>query len=68
MICLRDLYGCGDISKPHNVSFERALESVRAIAYTEADAVKIQPYTADTLTIDCDSEYIRIKGDTLWEG
>ena len=56
-----------ELSANHNQDIERAEQSIRAVADTGADAVKLQTYTADTLTIPCDNEYFRIKG-TLWEG
>ena len=56
-----------ELSANHNQSLERAEQSIRAVADTGADAVKLQTYTADTLTIPCDNEYFQIKG-TLWEG
>ena len=33
-----------------------------------ADAVKLQTYTPDTITIDCDNEYFQIKQGTIWDG
>ena len=56
-----------EVSANHNHSIERAEAIIRAAADAGADAVKLQTYTADTLTIPCDNEYFRIKG-TLWEG
>lgn len=56
-----------EISANHNQSAERAENIIRAAAMSGADAVKLQTYTADTLTIPCDNEYFRIKG-TLWKG
>ena len=46
---------------------EVALESVRAAKETGADAVKIQTYTADTITLNCDADDFKVKG-TLWDG
>ncbi|MDF7825518.1 pseudaminic acid synthase [Pontiellaceae bacterium B12227] len=61
-------YIIAELSANHNGSLERARESIRAVATTGADAVKLQTYTADTLTIDCDNEYFKISGGTAWDG
>lgn len=60
-------YVIAELSANHNHCFDRAEALVRAAAEAGADAVKLQTYTADTLTIDCDNEYFRISG-TLWDG
>lgn len=61
-------YIIAEISANHNGSLDAALELVRLAKECGADAVKIQTYTADTLTLDCDNEYFRISGGTLWDG
>lgn len=56
-----------ELSANHNHNFETAVETVKAAKKSGADAIKLQTYTADTLTIDCANDYFKIKGDTLWD-
>lgn len=56
-----------ELSANHNGSLETALETVRAAKRAGANCIKLQTYTADTLTIDSDKEDFIIKG-TIWEG
>lgn len=59
----------GEMSGNHNGDVDRALQIVDAVATAGATALKIQTYTADTLTIDADTEPFRVKGDHgLWGG
>lgn len=56
-----------ELSANHGHRLDVALESVRAAAAAGADAVKIQTYTADTITLNCSREDFQVKG-TLWDG
>lgn len=59
----------GEMSGNHNGDIERALEIVDAVAASGAQALKIQTYTADTLTIQSDKPAFRVAGDhELWGG
>lgn len=57
-----------ELSANHNGSLETALETIRAAKACGADAIKLQTYTADTMTLACDKEDFMIKGGTLWDG
>lgn len=57
-----------ELSGNHNGQLERALALVQAAHAAGADGVKLQTYTADTLTIDSDQPWFRIAGDNAWRG
>ena len=59
-------YIVAELSANHNQKYEEADELVRTAYKCGADAVKLQTYTPDTLTIDCKNEYFKVKG-TIWE-
>jgi N-acetylneuraminate synthase len=56
------------MSANHNQDFDQAVRILHAAKEAGADAVKLQTYTPDTLTIPSDKEYFRIGGGTLWDG
>ena len=61
-------YFIAEMSANHNQDLDVACEIIRAMKEAGADAVKLQTYTPDTLTIDCDREDFLIGKGTIWEG
>ena len=62
------VYIIAELSANHNQNFSEAVKLIHAAKEAGADAVKIQTYTPDTLTIRCNNEYFRICKGTQWEG
>lgn len=57
-----------ELSANHLQDYGRAEETIRAAQAAGADAVKLQTYTPDTITMDCDNEYFQITQGTIWDG
>ncbi|MGD8393515.1 MAG: N-acetylneuraminate synthase family protein, partial [Desulfobacterales bacterium] len=58
-------YIVAEISANHNQEFDQAVNLVMAAKEAGVDAIKLQTYTPDTLTIDCDNKYFNISG-SIW--
>jgi len=56
-----------ELSANHGHRLDTALESVRAAKEAGADAIKIQTYTADTITLDSREPDFIVKGTSLWD-
>lgn len=57
-----------ELSANHGHDINIAKETIRSAKEAGADAIKMQTYTADTLTIDCDNEYFKLDSGTIWDG
>ena len=57
-----------ELSANHGHKLENALASVHAAKAAGANAIKIQTYTADTITLDCNAEDLQVKSGTMWDG
>ncbi|MCT7617380.1 pseudaminic acid synthase [Aliarcobacter butzleri] len=57
-----------ELSANHNGSLQTALNSIKAAKECGANAIKLQTYTADTLTLNSRNEDFMISGGTLWDG
>lgn len=60
-------YVIAELSANHNGVLQKALDTISEAKKRGADAIKLQTYSADTMTIDCDSEEFMINGG-LWDG
>ncbi len=56
-----------ELSANHNGSLQTALDTITEMSVSGADAIKLQPYTPDTITLDCDNEMFTISQGTLWD-
>ncbi|KEH88684.1 MULTISPECIES: pseudaminic acid synthase [Clostridium] len=57
-----------EMSANHMQNYDRAVEIIKKAKWAGADAIKLQTYTPDTITLDCDNEYFQIKQGTIWDG
>jgi pseudaminic acid synthase len=62
------IYIVAEMSANHNQDFAQAVQLIKVAKEAGADAIKLQTYTPDTITIDCGNEYFRIGKGTIWEG
>jgi pseudaminic acid synthase len=57
-----------EISANHNNDYDQTVELIQKAKEAGADAVKLQTYTPDTITLKCDKPDFQIKGGTIWDG
>jgi len=62
------VYCIAEVSANHNQEFSQAIRIIEAAKEAGADAVKLQTYTPDTMTIESQQEHFRVGGGTLWDG
>ena len=62
------VYIVAELSANHNQKYDEAVKLINAAKETRADAVKLQTYTPDTITIQSDKPEFRIGGGTIWDG
>lgn len=63
----KPVYIIAEMSANHNMDYNRARQIVQAAAQSGADAIKLQTYTPDTITIDCDDDCFKTQSK-IWEG
>lgn len=61
------VYIIAELSANHNGDINNAINTIRAAKEIGANAIKLQTYTADTITLNCDSDDFIIKGTNLWD-
>lgn len=57
-----------ELSANHNQDRQLAIETIKAAKESGADAIKFQTYTPDTITIDSEKDYFKLKHGTIWDG
>lgn len=66
--CIDPVFIIAELSANHNQNFDNAVKLIKEAKKAGADAVKLQTYTPDTITINCSNEYFQIKQGTIWDG
>ncbi len=64
----KDLFIVAELSANHNRNLDLAIKTIEAIARSGADAVKVQTFTAESLTLDVDNDFFGPRKDGLWKG
>ncbi|WP_294404656.1 pseudaminic acid synthase [uncultured Clostridium sp.] len=64
----RKIFIIAEMSANHMQNYERAVKIIKRAAWAGADAIKLQTYTPDTITLDCDNSYFQINQGTIWDG
>ena len=57
-----------ELSANHNQNYDLAIETIKAAKEVGADAIKLQTYTADTITLNCNNKFFQINQGTIWDG
>ncbi len=64
----KSIFIIAELSANHGGDIEIAKKTILAAKEAGADAIKLQTYTADTMTIDCDNEHFTLSSGTIWDG
>lgn len=65
---MNSVFIIAELSANHNGNIDTAIETIKAAKRAGADAIKLQTYTADTITLKCDKKDFKITQGTLWDG
>ena len=65
---LDKIFIVAELSANHNGSLDIAKETIKAAKRAGADAIKLQTYTPDTITIDCEKDDFIIRNNSIWDG
>lgn len=61
-------YIIAEMSANHNQNFDLAVKIIKAAKEAKADAIKLQTYSPDTITLNCNNKYFNLSRGTIWEG